>query len=223
MPEIDYLLGQRYGNAARRAFLSDLAAGRFSVACLERGDYARVVELEARLPRPIIVAISGFGGSGKSTLAEKLREKLGDAEIVSLDAFIIDRCQGRSADWEAFDRERFRTQVLVPVTRGETAKYEEYDWASNTTPGWRTVPKTRCLIVEGCSLLHPDLLKYYDFTVWVDCPLELATQRGIERDRRGEVDHEAYWLEVWQPNEQDFFNKYRPDEVARFIYHSHPE
>lgn len=46
--EIDYLLGQRFGDAARRAFLSDLAAGRFSVACLERGDYGRIVELEAR-------------------------------------------------------------------------------------------------------------------------------------------------------------------------------
>jgi predicted nucleic acid-binding protein len=46
--EIDYLLGQRFGNTARRAFLADLAAGRFSVACLERGDYARVVDLEAR-------------------------------------------------------------------------------------------------------------------------------------------------------------------------------
>jgi uncharacterized protein len=46
--EIDYLLGRRFGDAARRAFLSDLAAGRFSVACLERSDYGRIVELEAR-------------------------------------------------------------------------------------------------------------------------------------------------------------------------------
>jgi predicted nucleic acid-binding protein len=46
--EIDYLLGRRFGDPARRAFLSDLAAGRFSVACLELGDYARIAELEAR-------------------------------------------------------------------------------------------------------------------------------------------------------------------------------
>ena len=46
--EIDYLLGRRFGSAARRAFLSDLAAGRFSVACLERADYATVIDLDAR-------------------------------------------------------------------------------------------------------------------------------------------------------------------------------
>jgi predicted nucleic acid-binding protein len=44
--EVDYLLGARFGPAARRAFLRDLAAGRFTVAGLEREDYAAVIELE---------------------------------------------------------------------------------------------------------------------------------------------------------------------------------
>jgi len=46
--EIDYLLGQRFGHAARRAFQTDLAAGRFTVAGLDRDDYTTIVELEAR-------------------------------------------------------------------------------------------------------------------------------------------------------------------------------
>jgi uncharacterized protein len=46
--EVDYLLGQRFGDAARRAFLADLAAGRFTVDCLERADYATVADLDAR-------------------------------------------------------------------------------------------------------------------------------------------------------------------------------
>ena len=46
--EIDYLLGQRFGAAARRAFLADLAAGRFSVGSLERADYATVIDLGTR-------------------------------------------------------------------------------------------------------------------------------------------------------------------------------
>jgi hypothetical protein len=33
--EIDHLFGRRSGAAARRAFLADLAAGRFDVACLD--------------------------------------------------------------------------------------------------------------------------------------------------------------------------------------------
>jgi uncharacterized protein len=46
--EVDHLLGRRFGEAARRAFLADLAAGRFTVGCLEREDYATVVALDAR-------------------------------------------------------------------------------------------------------------------------------------------------------------------------------
>ena len=46
--EIDYLLGQRLGDPARRAFLADLAAGRFTVAPLEREDYATIADLEGR-------------------------------------------------------------------------------------------------------------------------------------------------------------------------------
>jgi uncharacterized protein len=46
--EVDYLLGVRFGHAARRAFFSDLAAWRYDVACLEAGDYRVVAELDAR-------------------------------------------------------------------------------------------------------------------------------------------------------------------------------
>ncbi len=46
--EVDYLLGQRFGPPARRAFLADLAGGRFAVAALERSDYPTVIDLDAR-------------------------------------------------------------------------------------------------------------------------------------------------------------------------------
>jgi len=46
--EVDYLLGVRFGEAARRAFLSDLAARRYDVACLDADDYRAVSELDIR-------------------------------------------------------------------------------------------------------------------------------------------------------------------------------
>lgn len=46
--EVDYLLGRRVGAGARRAFLEDLAAGRFTVACLDQDDHELVVDLERR-------------------------------------------------------------------------------------------------------------------------------------------------------------------------------
>jgi len=46
--EVDYMLGVRLGQAARRAFLEDLAARRYEVACLAPSDYATVASLDAR-------------------------------------------------------------------------------------------------------------------------------------------------------------------------------
>lgn len=46
--EVDHMLGVRLGQDARRAFLEDLAARRFGVACLSPGDYATVASLDAR-------------------------------------------------------------------------------------------------------------------------------------------------------------------------------
>ena len=44
--EVDYLLGVRHGATARRRFLADLAAGRFTVGCLEGEDHAIVAEID---------------------------------------------------------------------------------------------------------------------------------------------------------------------------------
>lgn len=46
--EVDYLLGKQLGPSARRSFLSDLANGRFEVACLDQADHQRALEVDAR-------------------------------------------------------------------------------------------------------------------------------------------------------------------------------
>ena len=46
--EVDYLLGRRLGRGARLAFLDDLAAGRFTVDCLDANEHSVVIDLERR-------------------------------------------------------------------------------------------------------------------------------------------------------------------------------
>jgi len=46
--EVDYLLGRRLGRQSRLAFLTDLAAGRFTVASLDAGEHGAIVDLERR-------------------------------------------------------------------------------------------------------------------------------------------------------------------------------
>jgi hypothetical protein len=46
--EIDYLLGQRFGPPARRAFLEDLAARRYESPGLDASDYEGALEVDRR-------------------------------------------------------------------------------------------------------------------------------------------------------------------------------
>jgi len=46
--EVDHLLGRRLGRSARLAFLDDLDAERFTVACLDPADHRVVRDLEHR-------------------------------------------------------------------------------------------------------------------------------------------------------------------------------
>ena len=76
--EVDYLLGVRFGEAARRAFLNDLAAQRYEVACLEPGDYRTVAELDARY------ADLGLGLADCSIVV--LAERYATRRLLSFDA-----------------------------------------------------------------------------------------------------------------------------------------
>src|SRR5688500_16104801 len=116
--------------------------------------------------RPLIIAISGFGGSGKTTLARKLIGELNNAEIVGIDSCIIHKWR-RSSDWGNFDRDRFIREILKPARANVfPLRYAATPWPGYVEDPAVSVPKTKYLIVEGCSIFHPDLLKFYDYKIW---------------------------------------------------------
>ncbi len=179
-----------------------------------------IQKLKQPTGRPLVIAISGFGGSGKTTLAGTLKSQLSEAQTVSIDSFSTHEWH-RSADWDNFDRDRFTREVLKPArTNRFPLTYVREPWPGNPEETI-VIPKTNYLVVEGCSIFHPDLLKYYDLKIWVDCPLELATERAMWRDRYvHKNEHDYYWLNIWMPNERDFLAKYRPDKLADITFNT---
>lgn len=165
--------------------------------------------------RSVIVAISGFGGAGKSTLALALAEGVEHAEVVSTDDFSLVQQRERCPDWSTIDRHRLVLEVLDPARSGSPISYQPYDWPNDRLGEPRAVRPSPLLLVEGIGLIHPDTLPFFDLTVWIDCELEIASERGRRRDRDiYKVDHEALWRDVWTPNDRDYFALFRPDRLA---------
>lgn len=166
------------------------------------------------------IAIAGFGGSGKSTLSKHLAELLDDTTIVSVDDFSLHRQANRTQAWESIDWDRLEVQVLKPIKNGDSEiTYDVYDWHSDSLKEKRMIRPTRYVIIEGIGCIRDELRHYFDMTVWIDVPLQIAVERGKKRDREiFNVDHDKQWDEIWMPNDKDYFEKCRPDEKADCIF-----
>lgn len=111
-----------------------------------------LIEKIENLPKPAIIAISGFGGSEKTSVADMLHKAFTSSYVVHIDDFIIkEKLMEPSWDKGAFDRQRLETQVLKPLRDGYEANYERLIWESNTLSDPVSIPKVELVIVEGIS------------------------------------------------------------------------
>src|SRR5579859_161777 len=104
-----------------------------------------------------IVGIDGCGGAGKSRLATEVRAALAgrgrDISVVHMDDFYLpsvlrNEALALDAIGSAFDWRRLRDEVLAPLTAGQPARYQRYDWPSDALAEWHDVPHG-LVIVEG--------------------------------------------------------------------------
>lgn len=158
-----------------------------------------------------LIAIDGFGGAGKSTFAKKLVEELPGAKILQLDDFY-------APGLGAADRKRLLEEVLIPLSKNETAKYREYLWATDTYSDWKEIEPGGILIVEGVFSLHSELFPYYDFTIWIEFPQEKGFTRAVKRDLDAHnVDNTKLWQDIWMPLEKEYKETEKPFERASII------
>lgn len=167
----------------------------------------------------VIVGISGFSGSGKSTLTSKLQKSLKNSAHVPTDAFMVDNLNRRSDDWDTIDRDRIIKQVIEPMRADKDIRYQVYDWDKNEAKLWCELPHPKYLLLEGTCAIHPDLLPYLDWTVWIDRAQADAAASGMRRDHeeRG-YNHDDLWHNIVIPNDRDYFDRHHPRKNANFIY-----
>jgi len=145
-----------------------------------------------------VVAIDGCGGSGKSTLAEQLSRRVGSPPIIHTDDFA-------SWDQPIGWGQRFLDQVLLPLSRGEHARFQRYDWVRRQLGEWVDIDPGHLLLIEGVSSTRRAFTPFISFSIWIEASAEVRLARGLKRDGPGML---AQWRS-WMAEE----DQYVADEV----------
>lgn len=155
------------------------------------------------------IGIDGVDGAGKTRLAEELAQELTarrrPAVRITLDQFEQPTAERYTRGdlspegyyLDAFDLERFRAHVL-------------------SVGG----PPELVVLADGVFFQRPELADLWDATVWVEADLEVAAQRGAERnlvwfDSLDET-HERYRVR-YVPAQRRYIEEQRPHERATFV------
>jgi uridine kinase len=153
-----------------------------------------------------IIGIDGGSGSGKTTLASLLCE-IYDATVFHMDDFFLTpsmRTNERLSEVGGnVDRERFENEVLIPLKQGTDVNYRRFDCKASILSTPVSVKPKNLVIIEGSYSLHPDLIKYYDFSVFLDIDVEKQRERIKKRNGEGA----KAFFEKWIPLENTYFEK----------------
>ena len=159
----------------------------------------------------VLIAIDGVGGAGKTTLAELLKKELKNSVIVQLDDFY-------SPTLQAADLLRLKEQVILPLHNYQKAKYQIYEWETDSFSDWHILQPAGIFIFEGVYALDKIIRDYYDLKIWVDYPADLGLKRGVTRDiMRDGVDNTDKWKNIWMPLEEKYKNEQEPNKSADYV------
>jgi hypothetical protein len=64
-----------------------------------------------------------------------------------------------------FPWERMRDEALLPLRRGQTARYQRYDWETDRLNQWITVEPNELILIEGVYSTRPELRPLIDIAI----------------------------------------------------------
>ena len=178
-----------------------------------RRDFARALPLFARIDRlmaereRVIVAIDGGSASGKTTLGELLQGVYA-CPIFHMDDYFL-RPEQRTPERFSepggnVDRERFLSDVLLPLRAGRAFSYRPFDCHTLSLAAPLAVAPADMCVVEGSYSCHPALRDFYDLTVFLDVSPDEQLRRI--RARNGEEGAQRF-VERWIPLEERYFTE----------------
>ncbi|MEU4846896.1 uridine kinase family protein [Streptomyces gilvosporeus] len=158
-----------------------------------------------------LIAVDGHAGSGKSTFAGRLAQALGGAPVVHADDLATHE---ELFGWD----ERFREQVVAPLSRGERAHYRVYDWVRREFGEGRELEPKPVVLIEGVGTGRRALRPYLACLLWMELAREHSWERGQLRDG---PDLSAFW-DGWIRAERRHFAGDPSRPYADLLVHQGP-
>ena len=166
----------------------------------------------------LLIALDGRCASGKTTIATELQRIL-NCEVVHMDHFFL-RPEQRSAErlnipGENIDHERFLTEVLLPLSRGDNASYRPFNCQKQEFDEPVQVGNKRICIIEGAYSCHERLREYYDLRIFISVEPEEQIRRIVTRNG---MDGAELFQKRWIPLEEQYFETCRIVDVCDYCF-----
>lgn len=191
-----------------------------------------VERIEARYVDGVfMVAIDGVDAAGKTTFASKLSDALRSRNHnvveASMDGFHnprevrytmgSDSPEGYYRD--SFNIEAVRNVLLEPLAKGEPYVTSVFDYRvdSPTNEDPIDAPLDAILVFEGVFSFRPELVRLWDFRIYLDISPEESLKRGVERDPGEKEEIERKYRVRYLPGQQLYKDEANPHGVADII------
>ena len=162
-----------------------------------------------------VIGIDGRCASGKTTLSNLLAGRF-PARIFHMDDFYLP-VEQRVEGWEQIpcanmNFDRMIETVLCPAEKGEAVQYQAYSCREKRLLPTVELAMQPLTIVEGSYSHYPELIPFYDLTVFLTCTKETQKKRLIEREGERYPNYERLWI----PLEEGYYRKYYAGELVDY-------
>jgi uridine kinase len=188
---------------------------------------------------PVRVAIDGVDASGKTTLADRLLPLIEKRNRPVIRATIDDFHNSKKVRYQrgpdspegyyfdSFNYEALKRDLLIPLGADGDRYYclAAYNLKDDvpTNGTWYKAPANAVLLFDGVFLLRPELIQYWDFSIFLDVDFHISVPRAVQRDivsgdqNWNENVLQARYERRYVPGQQLYLREARPQERASII------
>ena len=183
----------------------------------------------SRSTSPLVIALDGGSGCGKSTIAKCISEEV-NASIIPCDDFFAatitddewDAKEANERARDAIDWRRLRTEALEPLLRGQSARWNAFDFESGQAADgtyklsseFKILDPNPIIILDGIYSAREELSDLVNLSVLVDVPIAIRHARLNERE---EATFLKAWHERWDKAEAWYLSKAKPPQSFDLI------